>query len=450
MIFELFAVATALGITATVPHVLVTGWSIDSRSLQTGDLFFALKGPNHDGHQYVEQVLHAGAAGAVVEKAFPGEDPRLLKVDDTLAALQQTASWARSQYKGTVIGVTGSAGKTSTKDVIAALLSTSFETGKTVGNFNNHFGLPLSILRLPGSSRAAVLELGMNHGGEIRDLSKISRHEIAIVTNVGSAHIENFDSIDGIAAAKRELVEALPPTGVAVLNADDQRVVRFAEAHPGRSVTYGIENPAANVRARNIRFHQAGGVAFEVDGVEFNSSAVGRHSILNLLAGIAVAREFGIEASSLQDAVRAIAPGKMRGEKLMHRGVLIWNDCYNSNPDAAKAMLDVLRDTPANRRIAVLGEMLELGRQAEPLHREVGEYAAMSGVSVLMGVRGAARFLVDAAQDAGVLNGAAYLFFETPEEAGDRLREIAREGDAILFKGSRGTQVERALQRFMA
>jgi UDP-N-acetylmuramoyl-tripeptide--D-alanyl-D-alanine ligase len=371
-------------------------------------------------------------------------------VPDTLVALQQAASWAREQYTGTVIGVTGSAGKTSTKDAIAALLATAMPVGKTIGNFNNHVGLPLSILRLPSESKAAVLELGMNHGGEIRDLSKISRHSIAVVTNVGTAHIENFDSIEGIADAKRELVEALPSSGVAILNADDERVARFASKAP-RSVLYGIDNPAANVRARDLAM-TGEGVRFNVDGVDFESPLVGRHSVLNILAAIAVAREFGIETQSLREAVRTMSPGKMRGEKLIHRGITIWNDCYNSNPSAVKAMLDVLRDTPATRRIAVLGEMLELGHQAETLHREVGTYAAMSGVNVLFGVRGAARFSVDAARDAGVLNGAAYHFlefFETPEEAGDRLREIAREGDAILFKGSRGTQVERALQRFV-
>jgi UDP-N-acetylmuramoyl-tripeptide--D-alanyl-D-alanine ligase len=449
MTFELAAIAAALGLTVALPQVRVTGWSIDSRTINPGDLFFALKGPSHDGHSYVKQVLVAGAAGAVVEREFtlPDAAAPLLRVEDTLAALQQTASWARSQYNGTVIGVTGSAGKTSTKDVIAALVSSAMETGKTVGNFNNHFGLPLSILRLPENSKAAVLELGMNHSGEIRDLSKISRHQIAVVTNVGTAHIENFDSIEGIAAAKRELVEALPEDGLAVLNADDPRVSKFPSK---RRVLYGIDNPESDVRAIKVRLTEDGGAAFQVDGVDFHTATPGRHNIRNILAGIAVAREFGLSTKSLQDPVRAIAPSKMRGERIMHRGVLIWNDCYNSNPDAAKAMLDVLRDTPAQRRIALLGEMLELGHRAEPLHREVGEYAAMSGVSVLMGVRGAARYLVDAAQDAGVLNGAAYLFFDTPEEAGDHLRELAREGDAVLIKGSRGVQMERALQRFLA
>ena len=443
MTFELAAVAAALGLTVPIAG-RVTGWSIDSRTVSPGDLFFALRGPNHDAHQYVPQVLAAGAAGVVVDHDVA--DHRALIVRDTLAALQQVASWARSQFAGKVVGVTGSAGKTTTKDVIAALLSTKLKTGKTVGNFNNHVGLPLSILRLPQDAEVAVLELGMNHGGEIRDLSAISRHSIAVVTNVGPAHIENFESIEGIAAAKRELVEALPSDGVAVLNADDPLVAKFRDAHAGRTVTYGIDQPA-DVRATDLQ-----GSRFRVDGVEFESPLAGRHNVLNVLAGIAVAREFGIATASLADAVRDLAVGNMRGERIVHNGMVLWNDCYNANPNAMKAMIDVLRDTvdAPGRRIAVLGEMLELGHAAEALHREVGTYAAMSGISVLLGVRGAARYFVDAAKDAGVLNGAAYLFFETPEEAGEYLRTIARQGDAILFKGSRGTRVERALQRFMA
>ncbi|MBS1833038.1 MAG: UDP-N-acetylmuramoyl-tripeptide--D-alanyl-D-alanine ligase [Acidobacteria bacterium] len=443
MTFELAAVAAALGLTVPIAG-RVTGWSIDSRTVSPGDLFFALRGPNHDAHQYVPQVLAAGAAGVVVDHDVA--DHRALIVRDTLAALQQVASWARSQFAGKVVGVTGSAGKTTTKDVIAALLSTKLKTGKTVGNFNNHVGLPLSILRLPQDAEVAVLELGMNHGGEIRDLSAISRHSIAVVTNVGPAHIENFESIEGIAAAKRELVEALPSDGVAVLNADDPLVAKFRDAHAGRTVTYGIDQPA-DVRAVDLQ-----GSRFRVDGVEFESPLAGRHNVLNVLAGIAVAREFGIVPASLADAVRDLAVGNMRGERIVHNGMVLWNDCYNANPNAMKAMIDVLRDTvdAPGRRIAVLGEMLELGHAAEALHREVGTYAAMSGISVLLGVRGAARYFVDAAKDAGVLNGAAYLFFETPEEAGEYLRTIARQGDAILFKGSRGTRVERALQRFMA
>ncbi len=440
-------IATALGLETSYAG-RITGFSVDTRTIAPGDLFFALQGPNHDGNAYVDAAFEGGAAAAVVTA---GAELRnrgaILAVPDTLAALQRAARWARDQWNHPVIGVTGSAGKTSTKDIIAAMLSVSLCVGKTIGNLNNHVGVPLSILRLPADSEAAVLELAMNHTNEIRELCKIARPDIGVVTNVGHAHVEAFDSIEGVAAAKRELIESLPPEGIAVLNADDPLVSQFSRVHFGRSVTFGL-NPGAGVRAEDIELRETG-VRFRVRGVPFESPLVGRHSILNLLAGIAVAELFGIAPEQLTGVASALTPGNMRGERLEHDGILILNDCYNSNPDAARAMIDVLRETPARRRIAVLGEMLELGRWAEPLHREVGRYVAESGIDVLVGIRGAARFLVDAARGAGQSVGAAF-FFSDSAEAGDFLRTFAHEGDAILFKGSRGTHVERALERLVA
>jgi UDP-N-acetylmuramoyl-tripeptide--D-alanyl-D-alanine ligase len=421
----------------------VSSWSIDSRTVEPAALFFALRGERHDGHAYVGDVLAKGAFAVVEEVDSPNE--HLLQVTDTLEALQTLATWARCFWGGKVIAVTGSAGKTTTKDVIAELLSAAMPVGKTAGNFNNHIGLPLSILRLPDEPRVAVLEIGMNHAGEIRALSKIARPDIAVVTNVGYAHIENFDSLEGIAQAKRELVEALPTDGVAVLNADDPRVAEFAAVHPGRTLTFGT-GESADIRAESIEYG-VDGVRFRVGSAAFESALTGRHGVLNILAGIAVASLFDIAPERLQKAARSIGPGKMRGERFSHRGITVLNDCYNSNPEAARAMLDVLRITPARRRIAVLGEMLELGRWAESLHRDVGRYAAESGINVLVGIRGAARHMVAEAMLAGLAADAAY-FFENPADAGDLLRQIAQEGDAILFKGSRGTQVEKALERF--
>ena len=424
--------------------VTVTGYSVDTRTLQPGDLFFALRGPNHDGNAYLEQALGLGACAVVTER--PAEGP-VIVVPDALLALQQLARWARSRWGGEVIGVTGSAGKTSTKDAIAALLSTAMSVGKTAGNFNNQVGLPLSILKLPDSARVAVLELGMNHPGEIRDLAQIAQPRIAVVTNVGYAHIEGFESIDGIAAAKRELVEALPSDGVAILNADDARVLRFRAAHRGRTITYGLSE-AAELRATAVE-HLSDGARFRIGATLFETELTGRHGILNILAAIAVAGVYGIPLERLQEAVRDLKPGKMRGVRMRRNGMTILDDSYNSNPDAARAMLDVLRDTPANRHIAVLGEMLELGGWSESLHRSVGHYATESGISVLVGIRGAARKMVDAAIEAGLQSSAAF-FFEDPAPAGEQLRSIAREGDAILFKGSRGTRVELALERFLS
>lgn len=426
-----------------MPGLQISGWSIDSRTIAPGDLFFALRGPEHNGHDYIRAALEKGAAGAVVE-AEESESTPLLPVGDTLAALQKLAAWARCKWAGNVVAVTGSAGKTTTKDVIAHLLAVEMYVGKTIGNFNNHVGVPLSILRLPDESRVAVLEMGMNHAGEIRALAGIARPNIGVVTNVGYAHVEAFGSIEGVAAAKRELIEELPPEGVAVLNADDARVHDFRAVHGGRVLTFGISE-AADVRATDVNM-ATDGVRFNYRGVSFESPLVGRHGLSNVLAGLAVADVFGIAPERLREAVRTLAPGKMRGERLEHNGIVIWNDCYNSNPEAVRAMVDVLKATAARRRMAVLGEMRELGQSTETLHRDIGKYVAAQGIDVLIGVRGAARFMVEEAVRAGMSESAAY-FFADPAVAGDFLRTLVRAGDAVLFKGSRGVKVEQALER---
>ena len=420
-----------------------SGWSVDTRTQKAGDVYFALRGPNHDGHAFVLAALEQGASAVVVEKGTYAMR-EAIQVPDSLVALQQLAGWARRNWGGRVIGVTGSAGKTTTKDAIAHLLATEFPVGRTIGNLNNHVGVPLSVLRLPDHVRTAVLEMGMNHAGEIRDLTAIARPEIGVVTNVGYAHVEFFDSIEGVAAAKRELIEGLPSDGVAVLNADDPRVVRFADGHPGRSLTFGFAE-GAGIRAEEADL-RADGSSFRVRGVHFETAMVGRHAVLNLLAAIAVADVFGIALERLPGAVGTFTAGKMRGERIEHHGIAIWNDCYNSNPEAAQSMLDVLGETPAAKRIAVLGEMLELGSAGEELHRRVGRYAANHGVDLLVGVRGSARAMVTAAEEAGLRS----VYFENPEDAGEFVRAEAQTGDAVLFKGSRGVKVERALERFMA
>lgn len=422
--------------------VKVTGWSVDTRTQNSGDLYFALRGPNHDGHDYVDAAVEKGAVAVVVDRPVPQPVPACI-VSDTLRALQDAGAWARTRWDREVVGVTGSAGKTTTKDAIAHLLSAEFVTGKTVGNFNNHVGVPLSILRLPDECQIAVLEMGMNHAGEIRDLAAIARPDVGVVTNVGYAHVEFFDSIEGVAAAKRELIESLSPDGVAVLNADDPRVLRFSQVHPGRTITFGFSE-CAEVRASEV-VQTPEGTRFRALGVEFETRLAGRHAALNLLAAIAVARVFGIAPERLREPVRTFSVGKMRGEKVEHNGIVIWNDCYNANPEASKAMIDVLQATPARRRIAVLGEMLELGHASGELHRDLGRYAAEHGIDLLLGVHGDARLMVDEAKADGLTTAK---YFEDPADAGDYARQWASKGDAILFKGSRGVHIEHALERF--
>jgi UDP-N-acetylmuramoyl-tripeptide--D-alanyl-D-alanine ligase len=447
MNLQLSGVARAIGAAGPSRDAAVTGYSVDTRTLAPGDLFFALRGPHHDGHDYVGAAREKRAVGVVVEIADGIAPDSTLVVPDTLAALQKLAGWARERWGGRVVAVTGSAGKTTTKDAIAHLLSTELAIGKTVGNFNNHVGVPLSLLRMPDDARVGVLEIGMNHAGEIRALASIAKPDIGVVTNVGYAHVEAFGSIEGVAMAKRELIEALDLHGTAVLNADDARVLRFREVHPGPTITFGLSD-GADVHAEAVAFGPDG-TRFRVDGVDFDTMLAGRHAVLNLLAAIAVARAFEIPPERLREAARTFKIGKMRGERLERNGIVIWNDCYNSNPEAVRAMLDVLRATPARRRIAVLGEMLELGQATEALHRQTGRCAAESGIDALIAVCGAARFTAEEALRAGMTPQSVH-FYEDPAEAGEFVRQMAVPGDAILFKASRGVEIERAMDKLLA
>jgi UDP-N-acetylmuramoyl-tripeptide--D-alanyl-D-alanine ligase len=436
-------VAKCLGIAIPVSGE-IPAWSADSREPQAGGVFVALRGERFDGHDFAGQALEQGALAVLVDHEIAGLEGVQIVVPDTLRALQEIAAQARREWNRPLVGVTGSAGKTSTKEAVAALLGAGLAVGKTVGNLNNHIGVPLSILRIADEAEAAVLEMGMNHAGEITRLCEIAGPDVGVVTNVGWAHVEHFEGIEGIASAKRELIEGLRPGGTAVLNADDPRVA--AMRMEGRVETFGLSE-GAKTRAVNITYSPQG-ADFEISGQRFHAKVPGRIGVLNICAAVAVARMWGIPLRQLAEAAGEIAIPKMRQERLEHNGMVIWNDCYNSNPDAAKAMLDVLRDTAGGRRIAVLGEMLELGHWAETLHRDIGSYAVQSGVSVLIGIRGAARFMTESAIKAGLSSRAA-CFFESPEEAGDWLKQEAQAGDSILFKGSRGTKVELALERFL-
>ncbi len=451
MILALSEVGQALGLQRPPrPPACAQGWSVDTRTLSPGDLFFALRGPNHDGHAYIDAAFEKGAVAVVgqAQSLRRAQSPPVLIVPDSFLALQDLAAWARQRWGGRVVGVTGSAGKTTAKDAIAHLLAVELPVGKTVGNLNNHVGVPLSILRLPDEARVGVLEMGMNHAGEIRALAAIAQPDIGVITNVGYAHVEAFDSIDGVALAKRELIEALDPqAGIAVLNADDARVLGFREIHPGRSITFGLSD-AADVWATDLAF-TAEGTRFRVDGVDFHTTLAGRHGVLNLLAGIAVARVFDIPRERLRDAVANFTIGRMRGERLEHNGVIVWNDCYNSNPEAVRAMLEVLRSTPARRHIAVLGEMLELGHAAECLHRQVGRWAAESGLDALIAVHAAAQYMAEEAVRAGMPPHSVH-FFERSEDAGGFVQQLVQSGDAVLFKGSRGVEIERAMEKVLA
>jgi UDP-N-acetylmuramoyl-tripeptide--D-alanyl-D-alanine ligase len=427
---------------------LTEGYSIDSRTIVPGQLFFAVKGERLDGHDYVEQALERGAVAAVVGKhelTRYSKPEKLLAVDDTLLALQRLASAVRKLWGKPLIGVTGSAGKTTTKDAIAHVLSSQFRTLKSEGNFNNHFGLPLMLLKLEPEYDLAVIEMGMSHAGEIRALAKIARPEIGVVTNIAPVHLEFFDSLAGIARAKYELIESLPSNGAAILNADDEYVSQFGRDFKGKVVMYGTR-AAADVRAENIQSKGSEGSEFDVvvGGVRERARLplVGEHNILNALAAVAVALERGIKPSEAVGALSTLTPSEKRGQVLQLGNITVINDCYNSNPKALQAMVDALAAMPAKRRIVVAGEMLELGPMGEEMHREAGRHIAGRKIDLLLGVRGLAETTVEGAKQAGM--GAA--FVSTPEEAGEWLARETRDGDVVLLKASRGVKLEKALE----
>ncbi len=441
---NLKSIATVLESTAA-EDAPVVGCSIDSRSLRTGELFFALKGPRADGHNYVEQALASGAAGAVVEAARGLNGPRLIAVPDTLAALQRLAAKARQLWGRRLVAVTGSTGKTTTKEMIAAALAAPHRgVRKNKGNLNNEYGLPLSLLGLSDEDEAGVFELGMSHAGEIAALARLAQPDTGVVTCVAPVHLEFFDNLEGIARAKYELIEALPSGGVAVLNADDPVVSRFAFS--GRVLKYGMEQPA-DFRAEDIQ--EGATVSFRALGQRFELRLPGRHNVLNALAALAVASTFAVPAAEVAQALAAFRPLKMRGETLEVNGATIINDCYNSNPQALRFMLEHLERVPARgRRLAVLGEMLELGSSGPDLHAEGGALAARAA-DYLLAVRGLARHFLEGARAAGMA-AERMRFVETPEEAGEALLALLEPGDLVLMKGSRGVGLEKALEKLRA
>ena len=428
--------------------LVATGYSIDSRTINSGDLFIALQGERFDGHQYVAAALEKGAVAAVVQRGreVNGDPRRILHVDDTLRALQSLGAAARRLWGKPLLAVTGSAGKTTTKEILAHLLMTRFRVMKSTGNLNNHIGLPLQLLKLEPEHDAAVVEMGMNHLGEIKALGTLAHHDLAIVTCVAPVHLEFFHSLADVARAKYEIIETLHPGGVAVLNADDEYVSQFGRDFKGKVITFGLRHPA-DVSAQNIQRHGSNGSTFDlvIDGVRepVMLPLLGEHNIYNALAATAAALERGISPSVAAGALGTVQAGDKRGQLLELDGATIINDCYNSNPKALNFMIDTLAGINAQRRILVAGEMLELGPTGEKLHADAGRHAAEKKIDLVIGVRGLAKALVEAASAAGA--NARYV--ETPEEAGELLARELRPGDAVLLKASRGVKLERALER---
>ncbi|HET7108609.1 MAG TPA: UDP-N-acetylmuramoyl-tripeptide--D-alanyl-D-alanine ligase [Candidatus Acidoferrum sp.] len=438
----------------------VAGVSIDSRTIRRGELFIAIHGPRNDGHDYVADVVESGALAAVVAEPVVSRYPgwiqdRCITVPDTLGALHELARAVRKDWGKKICGITGSVGKTTTKEILAALLGTKLRVLKTAGNFNNEYGLPLTIFRLEEEDDAAVLEMGMSFPGELKRLAAIARPDVAILTRVAPAHLMNFSSVEEIALAKRELVEGLNgANSLAVLNSDDLRVAAMAKAAPGRVIFYGVDTPA-EFRAEGIEDRGALGSAFTLihkgQRTRMEMSLPGRHVVWNALGAIAAASEWGIGVDEAGRVLPNLRTPSMRGELIRFtNGFALINDAYNSSPAALQAMSSLLAATPGfGRRILAAGEMRELGPSSEQLHREGGEFAGRTGkIDFVVGVQGDAVQIVEGAVAAGVPRERTK-FFVTPENAAEFLTGFVKPGDLLLVKGSRSVKMERIVEAML-
>ncbi|MGH9561172.1 MAG: UDP-N-acetylmuramoyl-tripeptide--D-alanyl-D-alanine ligase [Terracidiphilus sp.] len=446
--------------------LIASGYSIDSRTIEPGQLFFAVRGERFDGHDFVTAALERGAVAAVVSRSRVASLPDaalarpLLIADHPLLALQSLATHVRRQWGRRVVAITGSAGKTTTKEAVAAALGAKFNVLKSQGNLNNGFGLPLQLLRLQPEHDVAVVEMGMNHSGEIAALARIAAPDWGVVTNVGTAHIENFkDGQAGIARAKFELIAALPSNGVAFLNCDDAYAAQFGRDFQGRVVYFGsgpcadpqITSAEEDLRGLHVHFRTqprgtppgtSASAGSKREG-SFTLHMLGAHNALNAIAGLAVALEAGVDLDAAVKAIASLHAGDKRGQVVEIAGATILNDSYNSNPEALRSMIRTLASRPAQgRRILVAGEMLEMGEHSPELHLACGRAAAKAGLDLVIAVQGNAEHLATAACAGGV----PAVFLRDADTAGQWLAQNLRAGDVVLVKGSRGVHLERAIE----
>jgi UDP-N-acetylmuramoyl-tripeptide--D-alanyl-D-alanine ligase len=450
------AAATNGTIVAGDPKRTFAGVSIDTRTMAAGALYIGIRGERFDGALFAQTAIAAGAAGVMVPRAHAvmAAGAVVIEVDDTTVALQALGHAVRRESGATVVAITGSAGKTTTKEITAEFLGVRYRVLRNRGNFNNHIGLPLSLIALRELPEIAVVELGMNHAGEISTLVRIAEPDVRVWTNVGEAHLGFFPSLDAIADAKAEILESAAPSTLLIANADDPRITARIGAFRGRIVTFGIDRDA-DVRAHDVVDRGVDGTSARVSArtgaVDIATPLVGRTNLANILAATAVAEEFGIPLPEVASRAARLRPAAHRGDIVrLSSGITLIDDSYNANPTATKKALDLLASAHAPRRIAILGEMLELGDHSLTLHESVGRAAAHAAIDLLFAVGGApARAMADAALAAGTAPGRVR-YFATSEEAAAAAVTLVAPGDLVLVKGSRGVKTDLVVDRLKA
>jgi UDP-N-acetylmuramoyl-tripeptide--D-alanyl-D-alanine ligase len=429
------------------PSLSVEVFNIDSRLSQPGELFFAII-DKRDGHDFIADAAARGAAGAVISRDVvpPGKDFALIRVRNTIDALQALARKVLSEYRVKVVGVTGSVGKTTTKEFAAALLSQKFNVLRSEGNFNNRLGVALSLLKLEKRHDVAVLEMAMSGKGEIRTLTEIAPPDVAVITNINPVHLQFLGDLDGVARAKKEILEGTKKGGTAVLNGDDQRVKRIAKAWKGRKIYFGF-SPGCDIRARNVRSRGFEGLTFELTlngkAAEFSFPFLYESFLANLLAAVGVASALSLDLKDISAQIACLKPFAKRGTLIsLGKNIRLVDDSYNSNPKALELALKALTDLPARRKVAVLGDMLELGEREKEFHYDAGQQVARLGWDILITVGPLSRHLVEGALRARMSRSKIFSF-ENAEDAAQGLWPLLKEGDLVLIKGSRGIHTDK-------
>lgn len=438
--FTLQEAAAALGLPQMQAQASLADVCTDTRKIRPGSLFVCLRGKRFDGHSFAPQAAQLGAAALLVDHPVDADVPQLV-VTDTGKALLQLAGWYRRRFRLPVVGLTGSVGKTTTKEFIALVLGAKYNTLKTQGNLNNEIGVPQMLFRLEDSHTAAVIEMGMNHFGEISRLTRAVAPTVGLITNIGVSHIENLGSRAGILQAKLEILEGMAPDAPLIVNADND-MLRTVKLGDRPLLTFAIDDQSADFTATDIA-EQGSTTTFTVHHSTFTQPVtiptVGIHNVYNALAAMAVGYVTGVDPAAAAAALANYVPAGMRQNLVQVGGVQVIEDCYNASPDSMRAALQTLGKLPVHRRYAVLGAMLELGDYAKEAHTQVGKMAAENGIDGVLAYGADAAYIVEAAKQAGLENAR---LFDTKEALAQSLAQQVQPGDGVLFKGSRGMHLE--------
>ncbi|HHW48106.1 MAG TPA: UDP-N-acetylmuramoyl-tripeptide--D-alanyl-D-alanine ligase [Clostridiaceae bacterium] len=434
-------------------ETVFAGICTDSRKINKGDIFIPIIGSNFDGHDFIDAALQGGALGTVTDRdIYVSGDAVVIKVENTTRALGDIAAYYRQKFHIPFVGITGSVGKTSTKDMVASVLEQKFNVLKTEGNFNNEIGLPLTLLKLESYHEAGVIEMGMSNFGEISRLSSITRPDIVIITNIGMSHIEKLGSRQNILKAKMEIFDGLNKNGLVILNGDDNLLYGLKGLLPFRTVFYGMDE-GMDYHAYNIETAGEKGTRFRItignDDCEVFVPVPGVHNVYNALAAIAAGVELKVPVDKIIKGIEAFVPGKMRLNIISSRGMKIINDVYNASPHSMKAAIDVLKEISGDsRKIAVLGDMLEMGEWASDAHAEVGEYAFLSNIDYIITVGENAKNIATGSINAGMKPDRIFSFRNNKESI-SFLKGFVKPGDTILVKGSRGMKMEEIVESLL-